>query len=292
MVKRDDPDRWLAGLFIPQKFRPAIFALYAFNLEIARVREIVSEPLLGEIRFQWWQEAIAGERASEAEANPVSAALLETIARYDLPKEMLTELIEARGFDLYDEPMLTIEALEAYADATSTGLFRLVLAVLEAEVIEKKPAKAKDLVKAHLRGKNLIGGQSLDVTGHGGIAYALTGLLRALPWALAKGKIFVPLEILDRHGVDPETLLAGKLTASTRNALADMRALAHGHLRAFWDQAKNISEPEQFTFMPLTLCEAYIKQIEKKSYNPYETLVSLPQWRRQWILWRASHHFG
>lgn len=277
MVKRDDLDRWLAGLFIPQEFRPSVFALYAFNLEIARVREITSEPLLGEIRFQWWQEAIAGERAWEAEANPVAAALLDTITRYELPVEMLSKLIDARAFDLYDEPMLSIEALEAYANATSTGIFRLVAAI-----IGEDPARNL--------GEELEGNR--DAINHGGVAYALTGLLRALPWSLAKGKIYVPLEILDRHGVDTDTLLAGKPTAAIYNALAEMRDLMREHLRAFWDQAQNLSQPTQITFMPVTLCEAYLKQMQKKSYNPYETLVALPQWRRQWILWRASHQFG
>ncbi|MGB6175927.1 MAG: squalene/phytoene synthase family protein, partial [Methylocella sp.] len=131
LLRRNDRDRWLASLFVPRERRPHIHAVYAFSLEVARVNEIVSEPLLGEIRFQWWRDALEG--AGEAKANPVAAALLDTIARFDLPKAPLRELIVARGQDLYGEPTQSVEALEAYANATCSNLFRLAALILEGE---------------------------------------------------------------------------------------------------------------------------------------------------------------
>src|ERR1700682_4932813 len=116
LLRRDDRDSWLASLFVPPELRRHTHALYAFSLEIARVREIVSEPLLGEIRLQWWRDALDGTHAGEANANPVAAALLDTIARFDLPKAPLLELIVARGRDLYGDPMQSVEALEAYTN--------------------------------------------------------------------------------------------------------------------------------------------------------------------------------
>ncbi|HEX3495541.1 MAG TPA: squalene/phytoene synthase family protein, partial [Methylocella sp.] len=114
LLRREDKDRWLASLFVPREPRRHIHALYAFSLEVARVREIVSEPLLGEIRFQWWRDALEGAAdAGEAKANPVAAALLDTIARFDLPKAPLLELIFARAAGLYGEPMDSVAALEA-----------------------------------------------------------------------------------------------------------------------------------------------------------------------------------
>src|SRR5262245_30730536 len=83
LIRRNDQDRWLASLFIPQDLRRHIHALYAFSLEIARVKRAVSQPLAGEMRFQWWRDAIEGENAQDARANPVSAALLDTIARFE-----------------------------------------------------------------------------------------------------------------------------------------------------------------------------------------------------------------
>ena len=98
---------FIASLFAPAEHRDALYALYAFNVEIARVREVAREALPGEIRLQWWSEVSAGERGEEARANPVAAALLATIERYRLATDKLTDLIEAHRFDLYDDPMAT-----------------------------------------------------------------------------------------------------------------------------------------------------------------------------------------
>src|SRR5450432_2839646 len=103
LVRTADKDRFLAALFAPAEHRGALHALYAFNIEIARVREIIREPLAGEIRLQWWSDAIAGKAAGDAQANPVAAALLDAAARYRLPAGLLTALIAARRFDLYND---------------------------------------------------------------------------------------------------------------------------------------------------------------------------------------------
>ena len=130
LVRAADKDRFLATLFAPAEHRGALYALYAFNLEIARVREIVREPLAGEIRLQWWSDALAGIGAGDVGSNPVAAALLATIARYRLPMEHLTGLIEARRFDLYDDPMPRLDDLEDYGRKTSSAVIELAARIL------------------------------------------------------------------------------------------------------------------------------------------------------------------
>src|ERR1700688_3294173 len=115
LARAADRDRFLAALFAPAEHRGALHALYAFNIEIARVREIIREPLAGEIRLQWWSDAIAGKAAGDVGSNPVAAALLAVVARYRLPSELLTELIAARRFDLYNDPMATLADFNDYA---------------------------------------------------------------------------------------------------------------------------------------------------------------------------------
>src|ERR1700761_6571667 len=102
LVRTADRDRYIATLFAPADRRDALFALYAFNAEIARVRDVAREPMPGEIRLQWWREVVIGERSGEAAANPVGAALLATIQRYNLAIDPFCALIEAHRFDLYD----------------------------------------------------------------------------------------------------------------------------------------------------------------------------------------------
>jgi phytoene synthase len=87
LAREADKDRWLATLFAPADRRPHLYALYAFDVEVARVRAVAREPMAGEIRLQWWREAISGTRPGEAAAHPVAAALFETIGRdYRMPR--------------------------------------------------------------------------------------------------------------------------------------------------------------------------------------------------------------
>jgi len=270
MVRREDRDRWLASLFIPEPARRNVLALYAFNLDVARVREVVSEPMLGEIRLQWQRDALENPDNGDVRANPVAAAMLDAIARFDLPKETLIELIDARAFDLYDDPMETAGQLEAYCQATSSNLFRLIPMILTPD----EPASG------------------LGAAAHGGVAYALTGLLRAFPWHAARGQLFVPLEILKKHGLERAEIAAGQATPAVRAALADMRALAREHLDVFLSRIEGLPDRCKPGFLPVALCEPYLRQMEKPGYDPFKTAVELPQWRRQWILWRAAKNWG
>jgi phytoene synthase len=269
MLRRDDADRWLASFFIPQPLRQHVFAIYAFNLEIARVREIVSEPLLGEIRYQWWRDALGTPDAPDVAANPVAAALLDTVERFDLPRDQLLQLIDARVFDLYDDPMAGITAFEAYAASTTSNLFRLIRQIADEDDI----------------------GGGLGVAEHGGIAYAITGLLRALPWHSARGQLYVPRELLENVGADRTDFTLGRATPEICTALGELRNLARNHLEVFDTRIAGLPEKSQAPYLPVSLCELYLKQMEKRRYNPFTTPIVLPQWRRQWTLWRASRHW-
>lgn len=271
LLRREDKDRWLASLFVPAAQRPFVHALYAFSLEIARVRRLVSEPTLGEIRFQWWREILAGERAAEAEANPVAAALRDTLAQCGLPAEPLIALIDARLFDLYDAPMPSLEALEAYAMATAARLFELVARVAAPE--------------------GDVSDAATQAAAHAGIAYGVTGLLRALPWHAATGQLYLPKDLLARHGAVAEAVQVGIASPALRHALAELRSHARAHL-AKYKGARAAAGQAAVAFLPAHLCEAYLRQMDGPFYEPFETMIRLPQWRRQWSLWRAARAIG
>ncbi|MBL8590195.1 MAG: squalene/phytoene synthase family protein [Methylobacteriaceae bacterium] len=266
MVKQYDRDRWLAGLLLPDAARPAVLALHAFSLEIARVRETVSQPSLGEIRFQWWREALDGARPAEAEAHPVAAALIDACDRFRLPRHALIALIEARTFDLYDDPMPHLGHLEGYCGETSSSLFRLASLVLAGGADPGGAAAA----------------------GHAGVAYALAGLMRALPWSAARGQCFVPADLLARHGASPEDVRAGRATPGLLAALAELRTLARSHVAAARAGLADMAAPARPALAPLALVPLWLDRMERADYAPFETPVDAPQWRKQWALWRAS----
>ncbi|MGH6800152.1 MAG: phytoene/squalene synthase family protein [Methylocella sp.] len=270
LLRREDKDRWLASLFVPRERRRHIHALYAFSLETARVREIVSEPLLGEIRYQWWRDALDGKNEGDAKANPVAAALLDTIARFDLPKAPLCELISARAADLYGDPVQSVEALESYTKATCSNLFRIAALILDG-------AEAA---------------ASREAANHAGIAYGITGLLRALPWHGARDQVFIPAEILQAHGASRDDFAAGHASEAVQAALAELRAITRAHLDIFYAKLPGLPDKSRPAFLPVCLCEPYLRLMEKPGHDPFKTVVELPQWKRQWSLWRASRRWG
>ena len=261
LVRTADRDRYLAALFAPAERRDALFALYAFNVEIGRVREVAREALPGEIRLQWWSEVLSGERDGEAAANPIAAALLSAIERQGLPTSSLLDLIEARRFDLYDEPMAAIADLEAYAKRTSSAVIALAAQIL--------------------------GVDAQVAADHAGIAYAIAGLIRALPFHAARHQLYVPAELLERHGVRPDEIFSGQTSVGLNAALAELRHLARLHLGATAKPLNALPRAVDPAFLPVALVRPSLDRLDRSdAFAPAE----LSPWRRQWLIWRAARN--
>ncbi|MBF9232392.1 phytoene/squalene synthase family protein [Microvirga alba] len=265
LVRDGDPDRYWATVFAPADKRGHLHALYAFSLEIARVREAVREALVGEIRLQWWRDALQGEVRGDVRANPVAAALDDTIVKFRLPRQTLVDLIDARIFDLYDDPMPSLNDLEGYCGETSSSLIQLASIIL---------ADGSDPGSA-------------DAAGHAGVAYAITGLLRAFPWHARQGQIYIPADILARHGVVRDDIVTGRGGPGLKNALADLRAVARRHVQQARALRSTISPQVAPAFQGLALVEPYLRAMERRSYDPFNTQVELAQWRKIWAFWRG-----
>src|SRR5450830_161330 len=156
LVRAADRDRFLATLFAPAEHRVSLFALDAFNIEIVRVRELAREAMPGEIRLQWWREVLSGERDGEAVAHPVAAALTRTLAQHNLAREGLIDLIEARSFDLYDDPLATFAELQSYAERTAGTIFEFAARVLAGDIAPAVVSLAMDAAQAQAI-TNLLG---------------------------------------------------------------------------------------------------------------------------------------
>lgn len=131
IVERGDPDRYRTSLFAPPALRERLFALYAFNLEIAKIAPMVSEPMLGEIRLQWWREALDQIYGSGAvRAHEVTTPLAEAVREADLPRAPFDGLIDARACDLDPGFPADDAALFDYIEATAGGLSQLAALAL------------------------------------------------------------------------------------------------------------------------------------------------------------------
>lgn len=264
LVREADKDRFLAGLFVPAERRRHVFALYAFNAEIACIREVAREPLPGELRLQWWRDTLAGQGHGEVAAHPVARALLDTIARHALPLEPLNALVDARTFDLYDDPMASIAEVEDYARKTSSALILSAARILDAE---PQPA----VVRA---------------AESGGIAYALAGILRAFSVQPGRWQAYLPEDLLVRHDVRRDDIATGVASSALAQALAELRGVA----TAWLDDggfAQVTGSRAAAALLPLALVSPLLGRLQRQDRTPLAP-VELPQWRGQWALWRAA----
>jgi phytoene synthase len=268
VVRAADKDRFLAALFAPTAQRRHLHALYAFNSEIGRVRDAAREALPGEIRLQWWRDALAGQARGEAGANPIAAALLDTIAQCALPVEPLLGLIDARGFDLYDEPMASLADLDAYGSDTEAAVMTLGARILAGGTEQPGEAAAASV----------------------GIACAVAHRLRSFPLDVSRRQMFVPLELLERHGVPREEVEARRNTQGLQAALAELRGHARAAFARFRSAAAEVPDRCAPAFLAAAIVPALLAKLDKAAGNPF-TPVEVPQWRRQWAIWRAARRW-
>ena len=263
-----DKDRFLATLFAPAKYRRPLFALYAFNLEVARVRELAREPMPGEIRLQWWRDVFAGAGRGEVRANPVAAALLDTVVRYRLPPRALLDLIDARSFDLYDDPMATLDGARGYARKTSSAL----MATGRAHPQRRQRSGYRRSRRACRRSPMRI-----------------AGLLAAFPLHAARRQLYRAA----RSAAAPRRRAGDRFrrqgdARTARRACRTARCMRAAHLAA----AQAADRPRRPTRRAGAAAGRAGAALRSTAWSAAVTIRSsrptLPQWRRQWILWRAA----
>lgn len=265
-VRRHDPDRWLCALFLPDAARPAALALAAFNLELSRARESVSEVMLGQIRLQWWRESIEGIFAGRLREQPVVRALGQAIAEYGLPRALLDGMVDAREQDLAKDPPANMAALIAYAGQTAGALLLLTLQVA-------------------------AGPASTDVEAAGndtGIAFALAGLLRAIPYHLAHGKVFLPADLLGANGLLADHIRHEGHSEAMHAIVAAIAETAGRHLIRARQARGLLARPARRVLLPACLAGLYLDRLRLANHDPESPLLAISPVRRQWTLFSAA----
>lgn len=265
-ILRDiDRDRYLACLLSPADKRGALAALYAFAAELARVRDLVREPLPGEIRLQYWRDLLSGGAHGSTDANPVAAGLLQAIDMHRLPREPLLAMIDARLFDLYDDPMESRAMLEGYAGETASALIQLACLVLD-------PDAAPSVAES---------------AGHAGIAQSVAGALMLMHRHRTRGQLYLPLDILAATGLDREDFLAGAPDARLAAAVEAFAGLGQEHL----GKARRAARPPaalMAAFLPAALAGPVLERARRLGAQAAMGDFRPSQWRRQWWMLRAS----
>jgi len=262
-LRETDHDRYLASLLTPEDRRAAIAALYAYNAELARVRDVVREPLPGEVRLQYWRDLLEGSAHGDTAANPVAAELLRAIETWRLPVAPLVAMADARIFDLYDDPMETTDMFEGYAGETAAALIQLVALVLDAKAAEG----------------------AAEIVGHAGVAQAVAGALLLMPVHRARGQVYLPAQILASVGLDREGFLADPGDGRASAAIQAFAGFGLDHLRKA-RAAGGLPKSLLPAFLPVTQAEPVLKRASKIGADVLKGDIRAPQWRRQLSMMR------
>lgn len=267
LVQQHDRDRFATAMFAPEQRRENLFALYAFNYELAKVRESVREPMMGRVRLQWWRDTLAEIAAGQPpRRHEVAEPLARVIRDHHLSQSTLGRMIDAREQDLLPDPPTTFTQLEDYVEATGGGLNYLALQALA----------VKD-------GK----GDASTAARHVGVGYALAGVLRATAFNARFGRSLIPMELdPGRHA------LGGKATPALCDAAATIAEATHvrfAKARALSDETPKAAIP---VLLPALVAERWLMQIENAGYDLFAPRILRPDpWRglRLFLAARRGH---
>ena len=266
LVQRHDRDRFLTALFAPAARREAVFSVYAFNHEIARIREVVSEELLGRMRLQWWRDGLdAAYRDAAVRHHEVMAPLADAIRQFGLSRGHFDRLIDARERDLSGESPRTLPGLESYAEESSSPLLLLTLEALGVT----DPA-------------------AIRAARETGIAYALTGLMRAVPFHASQRRFYLPQALVDEAGLDVESVVAGESSRALQDIVRGIAGRAEAHL----DEARKLrgAVPRAAlpALLPSVLVAADLARLKRAQYDPFDRALLRPDPYRSWRLTLAA----
>ncbi len=254
-ARSSEPDRYLAGLLAPRAACADLIALAAFVGDVARIPLTVSEPMMGEIRLQWWRDALVTLRNGTATGNPIADAVGAAIRARALPEALFLNIIEARSRDLDAQAPLSGAAVDTYFNDTEGAAFELA---------------------AHVLGVNGQPGVP-ELMSAAGQAYGRVRLLRSLPATLAKGRVPAPLE--------------GALAGPDGDWVAGTAPMRHSVIRWLREARRLAGTAPQAALpaiLPLALVEPYLAALERQGPNIVRQTADISPLRRIWRLWRAS----
>jgi phytoene synthase len=245
-VRRFDHDRFMTAIFAPATVREHLFALYAFNIEIAKTGEVVSEPLIGQMRLQWWRDTLdrlyAGGTVAHGVARPLGAA----IAARGLDRAHFDRLIDAREFDLDRVPPADFAALHAYAEGTGSPLLALALAVAGGQ-----------------------GDAMGDIARQAGTGWALTGLLRAVPFHARQHRLYLPADRLEAEHARVRAIFDLKPDGGFTAVIRGVGEHARRHFLNARQTVRSIAKPARSPALLAELGLLYLKDLERAGWDPF-----------------------
>eukprot|EP00048_Salpingoeca_helianthica_P022449 m.18322 g.18322 ORF g.18322 m.18322 type:complete len:310 (-) comp7333_c0_seq1:24-953(-) len=241
LVRKHDYEGYLCTLWLPKELHSDAFALRAFNVELALVRESVKDDKLGAIRLEFWRTVV---KENSGVGHPVAMALHAAMGQRRLTQAFLTRMITARQTHFSETAYADIPELEKYSEQTNVSLLYLLLETAGLRKLEIDHA-----------------------TSHVGKALGMVTLLRATPFLAKRGKVRLPLALLAKHKVSQTSVLRGEGAASLADAVHELASMAHTHL-----QTANRSELPSLArsvLLPAAPARLYLDKLEKANFDVF-----------------------
>lgn len=248
-IRKYDYYRYLCCLLAPACVRGYLITIYAFNNEISKIKYVVTEPMAGHIRLQWWRDAIDEiyNGMPIKHNNPVVNSLYDLICETDIDKELFHKLIDAREADIDFSVPQNIEALYNYTENTSSNLFRLLCAVCEVR-----------------------GDASDEAAHHAGIAYGLVDIMRNMRYNCYHNRLMFPKDLMTLASISEEEIIGGKNLKNTCNITKALCDKAINSLRHVRELEKELPKRSFNAFMPLCVVEPMVNKIRSNGYDLFD----------------------
>ncbi|CUA72519.1 NADH dehydrogenase (ubiquinone) complex I, assembly factor 6 [Rhizoctonia solani] len=249
--------------------QPGYFALRAFNIELAMIRETVSKPIIGKMKMQFWRDAIKSITDNRPMKHPIAIALHEASQGAKLPPYYLKRMIDARDEDLDRESHITLEGVTQYAESTSSTLLYLLLSLLH---------QSHSDTFAH-------------AASHVGIAHSFVTLLRALPFHATKRRMIIPVEITAKHRVRQEEVFRmGGDAQGIEDAVFEFATVANDHVLIARDTFKESGVPGEAmpVFLSAVPVVSFLNRLEEVNFDAFAPQLQAKSWRLPLSIWRAS----
>ena len=258
LVWQADPDRFLSLAFVDEEKARDLLAIFAFNVEVAKTAEVTSEAITGEIRLQWWREAIEEIYAGQPRQHEVVQALYECVSQKEISRHLFDELIDARTFDLYEDPFASEGEQTDYIDRTAGHVVRLACSVLDG------------------------GTEDQRLSGQAGKLWGRLGLLRALGFHARRNRTYI---LDEKAGRD---LLNGNVTQDVKNHIAAETSDLEKQYESLRKAISNLSPHTFVSVLPTVLLPTYLSRLKRPEYDPFQRHKDPALFYRQVRMWWAS----
>ncbi|MBL4741058.1 MAG: squalene/phytoene synthase family protein [Sneathiella sp.] len=257
-ARQYDHDRWMVALFAPAHLRENLYSLLAFNSEISRIRETVSEPMIGDIRLQWWREALESLEQGTPKSHPVMDALACVQKQTSWAFKVMQDMIDARSTDLDAAPIHDDAGLLVYAGGTGGLLQQLLASVIHPEFNETDK----------------------DAAFRAGRSFALVGVLRAIPFHARNDLLLLPHSRLANEGLTTETVFQAENRNSFLKIVEELANLAQEDLRTAREVARQASPMIKSVQLLNSLTALYLKRLKASKFDPSHPKLTVGSQRK------------